>query len=91
MGIFTPTEGAIIGVIAVLIMGFFNRTLSLSQIKEALNDAALMTTMLFMIIVGGTLFTRFLVQTGFIGSITTWMIALDLGYFTFILAITILY
>ena len=47
--------------------------------------------MLFVIIVGGTLFTRFLVQTGLIEAITGAMLAMDLGYFQFIFAVTLLY
>lgn len=91
MGIFTPTEGAVIGVFVVLVMGTVQRNLSLEAIRASLIDAALMTTMLFLIIVGGTLFTRFLVQTGFIEAITGAMLAMDLGYFQFILAVTLLY
>ncbi|MEY8843524.1 TRAP transporter large permease [Cribrihabitans sp. XS_ASV171] len=91
MGVFTPTEGAIIGVIAVLIMGSFQRSLSLAAIRDALADAALLTTMLFLIIVGGTLFTRFLVQTGFVEALTGWMLGMELGYFPFIIAVTLLY
>ncbi|MBU2487458.1 MAG: TRAP transporter large permease [Alphaproteobacteria bacterium] len=91
VGAFTPTEGSIIGVIAVLVMGGAQRSLSLRAIRDALSDAALLTTMLFVIIVGGTLFTRFLVQTGFIGALTGMILDMELGYWSFILAITVLY
>ena len=91
MGVFTPTEGAVVGVFAVLVMGALQRRLSLAAIRHALADAAFLTTMLFMIIVGGTLFTRFLVQTGFIGALTGWMLSMNLGYAPFIIAVTILY
>lgn len=90
-GIFTPTEGAIIGVFAVLLLGAAQRSLSMAAIRSSLVDAALLTAMLYLIIVGGTLFTRFLVQTGFIQEITRWMLSMGLGYFGFIVAITILY
>ena len=91
MGIFTPTEGSVIGVFAVLVLGLLQRSLNLEAIRASLTDAALMSTMLFVIIVGGTLFTRFLVQTGFIEALTGAMLAMDLGYFQFILAVTLLY
>ncbi|WP_185804994.1 TRAP transporter large permease subunit [Pontivivens nitratireducens] len=91
LGVFTPTEGSVIGVFVVLVLGFFQRSLSFDAIRASLTDAALMSTMLFVIIVGGTLFTRFLVQTGLIEAITGAMLAMDLGYFQFIFAVTLLY
>lgn len=91
MGVFTPTEGAIVGVFAVLALGAVQRSLNLAAIRAALADAALLTAMLFLIIVGGTLFTRFLVQTGFVEAITGWMLAMNLTYVTFILGVTVLY
>ncbi|MFA7433025.1 MAG: TRAP transporter large permease [Gemmobacter sp.] len=90
-GIFTPTEGAIIGVVAVLAYAAATRSLTFKAIRESLADASLITVMLFLIIVGGTLFTRFLVQTGFIASISNFIIALELSYVQFIIIITILY
>lgn len=90
-GVFTPTEGAIMGVIAILVMGAAQRNLNLEGIRASLADAARMTVMLYLIIVGGTLFTRFLVQTGFIQEITGWMLSMGMGYVAFIVAITILY
>lgn len=90
-GIFTPTEGAIIGVVAVLAYAAATRSLSFAAIKHSLADASLITVMLFLIIVGGTLFTRFLIQTGFIASISSLIVSLDLTYIQFIIAVTILY
>ncbi|SFQ16299.1 TRAP transporter large permease [Tranquillimonas alkanivorans] len=91
MGIFTPTEGAVIGVAAVLVVGLASGRLSIAAVRASLSDAALLSTMLFLIIVGGTLFTRFLVQTGFIGGLTDWLLSMELGYFQFVIAVTLLY
>ena len=90
-GVFTPTEGAIIGVVAVLAYAAATRSLSFAAIKDSLADASLITVMLFLIIVGGTLFTRFLIQTGFIASISGLIVSLDLTYVQFIIVVTILY
>lgn len=90
-GVFTPTESSIFGVVAVLIYGGASRTLSFEAIRESLADAALITVMLFLIIVGGVLFTRFLAQTGFTASIVDFIISLDLSYAEFIIVVTILY
>lgn len=91
LGVFTPTESAIFGVVAVLVYGALSRSLSFEAIRASLADAALVTAMLFLIIVGGMLFTRFLAQTGFTAAIVQTIIALDLSYVEFIIVITILY
>jgi C4-dicarboxylate transporter, DctM subunit len=91
LGVFTPTESAVFGVVAVLIYGALSRSLSFEAIRASLADAALVTAMLFLIIVGGMLFTRFLAQTGFTASIVQTIVDLDLSYFEFIIVVTILY
>lgn len=91
MGVFTPTESAIFGVAAVLLYGALSRSLSLAAIRESLLDAVLVSAMLFLIMVGGMLFTRFLAQTGFTASIQNLIVGMELSYFEFILAITLLY
>ncbi|MGI6853703.1 TRAP transporter large permease [Mesorhizobium sp. 1B3] len=91
LGVFTPTESAVFGVVAVLIYGALTRSLTVEAIRASLADAALVTAMLFLIIVGGMLFTRFLAQTGFTASIVQLIVSLDLSYVEFIIAITLLY
>lgn len=91
LGVFTPTEASAIGVVAVLVYGALSRKLSLAAVKNALSDSALTTAMLFLIIVGGYLFTRFLAQTGLMGAILDFMNSLDLNYWEFIFAVTVLY
>jgi len=91
MGIFTPTEGSVIGVVAVLVFGLAAGKLNPGAIRDSLIDASLLSTMLYLIIVGGTLFTRFLVQTGLVAGLTDWILAMNLGYFEFIIAVTLLY
>ncbi|MEW5425023.1 TRAP transporter large permease [Amorphus sp. 3PC139-8] len=90
-GVFTPTEGAIFGVVAVLIYGAATGSLSFAAIRNSFADAALVTVMLFVIIVGGTLVTRFLAQTGFTGTLRDLIQSMELGYVGFIFAVTILY
>lgn len=91
LGVFTPTESAIFGVAAVLLYGALSRSLSLAAIRDSLLDAVLVSAMLFLIMVGGMLFTRFLAQTGFTAAIQSLIVGMDLSYFEFILAITLLY
>lgn len=90
-GVFTPTEAAVFGVVAVLFYGLASRSLNLAAIRASLADASLITVMLFFIIVGGVLFTRFLAQTGFTASIAGLINSLDLTATQFIIVMTLLY
>ncbi|ATI43679.1 hypothetical protein CBW24_16105 (plasmid) [Pacificitalea manganoxidans] len=91
LGVFTPTEAAVFGVVAVLVYGAIARNLPIAAIRDALLDSVLTTAMLYLIIVGGTLYTRFLAQTGMIADLENLVIAMDLSYFSFILVITLIY
>ena len=90
-GVFTPSEAAVFGVVAVLVYGALARNLSLDAIRLALLDSVLTTAMLYLIIVGGMLYTRFLAQTGMIDDLEYFVLSLDLSYFGFIFVITIIY
>ena len=91
LGIFTPTEAAVFGVVAVLVYGALARNLALAAIRDALLDSVLTTAMLYLIIVGGTLYTRFLAQTGMTSDLENFVLSLDLSYYGFILVITLIY
>ena len=90
-GVFTPTEASAFGVFSVLVYGFLSGKLTWRAVRLALEDATLTTTVLFVIIIGGHLFTRFLAQTGMMGALLDWIVMLDLGYWQFVLAITVFY
>ncbi|MFT6451948.1 MAG: tripartite ATP-independent transporter DctM subunit [Halocynthiibacter sp.] len=62
-GIFTPTEAASIGAFGAILLGFAKRTLNLNGLMEAVRSSVLVACALFMIILGATLFSVFVVQT----------------------------
>jgi tripartite ATP-independent transporter DctM subunit len=59
-GIFTPTESAGIGCIAVLAVGLARRTLPMAAIRDALLATAETTAMIFAILLGAEVFNAFL-------------------------------
>lgn len=59
-GIFTPTEGAAVGAIAMLIVGVMRRTLTLEGIKTSLLQTGETTAMIFLILLGAEVFNAFL-------------------------------
>jgi tripartite ATP-independent transporter DctM subunit len=59
-GIFTPTEGAAVGTVAVLLIGLARHSLPLSALGSALIATAETTAMIFIILLGSEVFNAFL-------------------------------
>ncbi len=62
-GIFTPTEGASVGAIAMLVIGVAQRTLGWSEIKQAILQTADTSAMIFIILLGSEVFNAFLARS----------------------------
>jgi tripartite ATP-independent transporter DctM subunit len=59
-GVFTPTEGAAVGAIAMLVVGLAQRSLSWTGILESLKQTAETSAMIFIILLGSEVFDAFL-------------------------------
>jgi C4-dicarboxylate transporter DctM subunit len=59
-GIFTPTEGAAVGVMAMLLVALLQQDLSLRILGESLVQTAETTAMIFLILLGAEVFNAFL-------------------------------
>ena len=59
-GIFTPTEGAAVGTIALLVIGVAQRTLGWAALRTAILNTASTTAMIFVILMGSEIFNAFL-------------------------------
>lgn len=62
-GVFTPTEGAAVGAVAMLIVGLSQRALSWEDIKASLVQTAETSAMIFLILLGAEVFDAFLALT----------------------------
>lgn len=62
-GVFTPTEGAGVGTVAMLAIGLLQGTLRWQQIKESLIQTAETSGMIFLILLGAEVFDAFLALT----------------------------
>lgn len=60
-GVFTPTEAAAWGVFTILLISVITRQLSWKDYKAALSETSVITGMIFMLIIGAMIFSRFLV------------------------------
>ena len=62
-GIFTPSESGAIGAFGALILGLVKRTLGWKGFKAALKETAFLTGMIFIMIIGATIFNYFIAIT----------------------------
>jgi tripartite ATP-independent transporter DctM subunit len=90
-GVFTPTEAAGVGCAGVLVTAAIRRTLTVKSMRGALEETALISAMIFAIIVGGYLFARFLAVTGTTQAMVEILTDLDLGRVMFLLLLVGLY
>jgi tripartite ATP-independent transporter DctM subunit len=90
-GIFTPTEAAGVGVLALLIIAGFMKRLSYETLKDALVKSMHTSAMIFVIIVGGHMMGKFVVLTGLSVGIIDGITAANLSPLTVMLLISLLY
>lgn len=69
-GIATPTEAAAVGVAAILLLGLARRSLTLASIKTSLQQSTAVSCDIFLLLIGGMLFGRYLSQTELV---TAWV------------------
>ncbi|MEQ1856795.1 MAG: TRAP transporter large permease [Longimicrobiales bacterium] len=91
VGAFTPTEGAGVGCAGVLLIAGLKRRVNRGALARALEETALISAMMFAIIVAGYLLARFLAVTGTTEAIVDALVALGLGRVGFILLLVGLY
>jgi C4-dicarboxylate transporter DctM subunit len=90
-GVMTPSESAAVGVLGVLAIAVAMRRFRLAALAESLRQTIATSGMVFVIVVSGILFTRFMVHTNvtadFVALIASW----DLGRTGLLLAMLGLY
>ena len=69
-GFMPPSAAGAVGVVGALLIAFARRRLSSRDFVGSVNSTLSLTAALFFIILGGALFSRFLLTSGFIGDIS---------------------
>lgn len=90
-GLFTPTEGSGVGVAGVFVIALSVRRLSLAALAAALRETVRITAAIFIILVGGVVLSRFLVQTKLTGAVVGLVAGLDLPPELVLLALAVMY
>ncbi|PNP98878.1 TRAP transporter large permease [Moraxella sp. RCAD0137] len=90
-GLFTPTEAAAIGTVAVGILAFVTKEMTWSGLMNALYDTAASTAMIFLILLGADVLNAFFALSQMPISLAEWVINSGLSPLTVLLAMIIIY
>lgn len=90
-GVFTPTEASGIGAAGVVLVAAVAGRFSTTALKAALAETVRMTATIFMILIGGVVFSRFLVQTRLTEAVVGAVTGLDVPPELLLVALALLY
>ena len=90
-GVFSPTEAAAIGAFGAILLGLLGRRLTLSQMIKAIEGTVITSALLFVIIIGATLFAYFIVQTQLPVLLSSFAQSMQLNALTVMMIIVIAY
>ncbi|MEN9709459.1 MAG: hypothetical protein RIQ68_1867 [Pseudomonadota bacterium] len=90
-GIFSPTEAAAIGAFGAILLGLVGRRLTVSQMIKAIEGTVITSALLFVIIIGATLFAYFIVQTQLPLLLSSFAQSMQLNALTVMIIIVIAY
>lgn len=90
-GIFTPSEAGATGSIGVLLVALFMKKLTFNAVRESLHQAGVISSVIFMILVGGIMLSKFLVQTDITPLLINSIGELDINRYWIILLLVIVY
>ncbi len=90
-GLFTPTYAGAVGAFGAFLIVIVKRRLDRRTLIETFKDAGITTSVIFIIVVGGILFARFLTYTGLVADISTELLALELHPYLYLLAFAMIY
>ncbi|MFN3547302.1 MAG: TRAP transporter large permease [Mesorhizobium sp.] len=85
LGFTTPSGAGALGAMGALLIALARRKLSRAELADCLRSAAGVTAALFMVIIGGLLFTRFFLVAGTVTSATDLLQSFELSPIVFML------
>ena len=91
LGFFVPTYAGAVGAFGAFLIVALKRKLNGQALLETFKDAGITTSTIFIIVIGGIIFARFLTYTGLVRDISDWMLAMELAPFVYLLAFAGLY
>lgn len=90
-GVVSPSSAGTIGALGALLIGLARRRLSRGDFRASLVEAAQLSAVVFLIIIGGLLFSRLLLVTNFVSELTSMVQGAGITPLGFILGVVVLY
>ncbi|MBN1189678.1 MAG: TRAP transporter large permease [Dehalococcoidales bacterium] len=90
-GIFTPTEAGAVGVFGIVLITIIRRQLTWKGFNTAIGESAVMTGMIFILIIGAMIFSRFLVITQVPSGLANYISGLDVAPIVVLIAVLVMY
>ncbi|XDB00411.1 TRAP transporter large permease (plasmid) [Sulfitobacter sp. LCG007] len=91
IGLFVPTYAGAVGAFGAFLIVIAKRKMNLKVLLETFKDAGITTSTIFIIIIGGIIFARFLTYTGLVRDISGWLLALELAPIWYMIAFAAIY
>lgn len=91
LGVFTPGEAAAVGVAATAVVAVAMRRIDLRGFGGAIVDTALLSAMIFAVLIAASVLSRFFVATQVTTSVIEWIGALDANRYVILALIVLLY
>ena len=90
-GYFPATYAGAVGAFGAFLIALAKRKLGLGTLTEVLKEAAVTTSVIFIIVVGGMLFARFLTYSGLVDIISNTLLSLGTGKYTYLIGYVVLF
>lgn len=90
-GYFPATYAGAVGAAGALVIALWKRRLGLRSLSEVLKEAAVTTSVIFIIVVGGMLFARFLTYSGLVDIISKELLSFGTGKYTYLIGYVVLF
>ena len=90
-GIFAPTYAGAVGAFGAFVIVLAKRRMNLQVLMNTLKDAVVTTSTIFIIVVGGMIFARFLTYTGLVNDVSQTLLSYDLHAFFYFICYSLLY
>lgn len=90
-GFFVPTYAGAVGAFGAFLIVLAKGRFTGKSMVETFKDAGVTTSVIFIIVIGGILFARFLTYTGLIADISTILLSWDLNPYLYLLAFAVVY
>jgi len=90
-GYFPATYAGAIGAFGAFVIALVKGRLNRSSLIEVLKEAAVTTSVIFIIVVGGILFSRFLTYSGLVTMISTSLLSFGTDKYTYLLGYVVLF